>query len=247
MDLEELFGEVEKYGFNPIDYQYFNQLLNHRTIILNDDVSDSLLEKVILPLRDFEQDDINEPVTLVLQSSGGSVVDGLVLINIIDHYTKPLNIIVYGYAYSMCFAILCAGSKNPNVSKKCHRFTTALWHSGMTILQGETTTVKDIQEFNDRVDEDLKEYIIDNTLIPRNLYEKKERYQFYLDATELLKYGIVDEILYEAKMPEKCQRCLLRSSCENKMDYAFELGAKMECDEFEPDIESQRNISNNQS
>ena len=132
---------------DPVNYQYFNQLLNHRTIIMNTEVDDNLLESVIIPLINFEKDNSDEPITLILQSVGGSVIDGMVLMNIIDGYKKPLNIIVYGYAYSMGFAILCSGSKNPNVVRKCYPFTTALWHPGQVALSGSANDVNDIQEF----------------------------------------------------------------------------------------------------
>ena len=33
---------------DPVNYQYFNQLLNHRTIIMNTEVDDNLLESVII-------------------------------------------------------------------------------------------------------------------------------------------------------------------------------------------------------
>ena len=204
--------------------------------MLNEEICEDILEAVILPLKDFENDDNLEPVTLILQSVGGSVSDGLALINIIDNYSKPLNIVVYGYAYSMCFAILCAGANNPNVTKKCYNFSTGLWHSGVTILQGETNMINDIQDFNRKIDNILKEYIIEHTLIPRELYEQKERYQFYFTATELLRYGIVDEIIGEAIVPKKCTQCLLKNDCENRIDYAFEKASDINCDEFEPDI-----------
>ena len=71
-------------ALDPITYQYFNQLLNYRTIIMNTGVDDNLLESVIIPLKNFEKDDNNEPITLILQSVGGSVIDGMVLMNIID-------------------------------------------------------------------------------------------------------------------------------------------------------------------
>ena len=221
---------------SPVDYQYYHQLLENRTIVFNKEVDESIVESVCLPLKDFEDDDSQEPVTLILQSVGGSMSDGLALINIIDNYTKPLNIIVYGYAYSMSFAILCAGSKNPNVTRKCYAFSTALWHSGSTMLSGDTNVVNDIQDFNRKMDDTLKEYIIENTLIPRELYEKKERYQFYFNAVELLRYGIIDEIIGEAKIPAICKQCLIKNNCENRIDYAFERVSQLECEEFEPDV-----------
>ena len=41
-------------ALDPITYQYFNQLLNYRTVIMNAGVDDNLLESVIIPLRNFE-------------------------------------------------------------------------------------------------------------------------------------------------------------------------------------------------
>jgi len=35
-----------------------------------------MVERVFIPLRDFEQDDSMEPVTLILNSAGGSVSNG---------------------------------------------------------------------------------------------------------------------------------------------------------------------------
>lgn len=227
---------IFKTDMEVTDYQYYHQLLHKRTVIFNTEVDENILERVYLPLKDFEEDDIKEPVTLVINSMGGAMSDGLALINLIDNYTKPLQIIVYGYAYSMAFAILCAGNKNLNVTKKCYAFSTGLWHSGTVMLSGEANVISDIQDFNKKMDDQLKEYIIENTLIPRELYEKKERYQFYFDANDLLKYGIINEIIGEAKELKQCKTCLLKSTCENRLDYAFENTPTFECDEYEPDV-----------
>ena len=50
IDLSEL---VASGGMNAIQYQYFNQLMNHRSIVLNDEIDGCLIETVILPLKDF--------------------------------------------------------------------------------------------------------------------------------------------------------------------------------------------------
>lgn len=232
----EFLALPEKYnGVDIINYQYFHNLLNKRTVIFNGEVSEDIVETVILPLKDFEEDTSMEPVTLIIQSPGGSVADGMVLMNIIDNYTKPLKILVYGYAYSMGFAILCSGSKNKNVIKSCHRFTTALWHSGMVFLSGDASAVGDIQDFNKQIDAKLKEYILENTFIPQELYEKKERHQFYFTAEELLRYGIIDEIIGEAKINSLCKECLLKRECENRLDCAFENNENFSCEDFELD------------
>lgn len=73
MGLDELFSMTQMYGFDPVTYQYFNQLLNHRTIIFNSEIQSDIIEQVYIPLKEFEEDDSNEPITLILNSPGGSV------------------------------------------------------------------------------------------------------------------------------------------------------------------------------
>lgn len=112
-----------------------------------------------------------DPVTIIFATVGGSVSDGFILCNIIDTYTKPLNIIVLGYAASMGTIMLAAGSHNPNVTRKCYPFTYALLHAGSTAFSGESLTVQDTLEFNKRVDEKVKKFIVTHTNVSEEEYE----------------------------------------------------------------------------
>ena len=194
-DLEFLGFANDVSTLDPIMYQYFNQLLKQRTIILNSEIDESILETVVLPLKDFERQESDKPVTLILNTLGGSVADGLMLCNIIDNYKKPLEIIVPSYSCSMGTVILCAGNNNPNVTKKCYPFSFALFHSGQTIVGGETTTVDDIVDFNRDVNARIRDYVIKNTNISPELYDSHYRKQWYLTAQEMLEYHLVDEII----------------------------------------------------
>ena len=195
MDLEELFNAMQTYGFDPAMYQYFNQLINHRTIIFNCDVQEDIIEKVYLPLRDFEQDDSMEPVTIIMNSSGGSVSDGFFLAHYISQYSKPLNIIVPGYACSMAAVILAGGGKNENVIRSCFPCSYALIHDGYVALAAqETKTANDIMAFNDNVDKQIREFFITNTNITEEQYESKSRHQWFLNSQEMLDLGLIDRI-----------------------------------------------------
>ena len=195
MDIDFLNEIIEQTQISISDYQYFNQILKHRTIVFNSDIDEKIVEAVYLPLRDFEKDTSTEPVTLILNSSGGSVSDGLILCNIIDNYKKPLEIIVPAYACSMATIILSAGKNNPNVTKKCYPFSFALLHCGQTVLSGETRSVEDTLQFTQSIDKNVREYIIKNTNITPELYDKHDRGQWYLTSKDLLEYGFIDEII----------------------------------------------------
>ena len=198
MDLEELFNTMQVYGFDPTMYQYFNQLLNHRTIIFNCDVSEEIVEKVYLPLREFEKDDSNEPVTIIMNSSGGSVTDGFFLAHYIAQYSKPLNIIVPGYACSMAAVILAGGGKNENVIRSCFPCSYALIHDGYIALAAqEAKTANDIMAFNDSIDKQVKQFFINNTDITEEEYDSHARRQWFLNAEEMLKVNLIDKIYGE--------------------------------------------------
>lgn len=195
MTLEELLNLVEPVGLDPANYQYFNQLINHRTVLFNCEVREDIIERVYIPLREFEQDDSMEPVTLILNSEGGSISDGFFLAYYIAQYSKPLNIIVPGYACSMATVILAGGGKNENVIRSCFPCSYALIHDGYVALAAsETKTANDIMAFNDKVDKQIKDFFIQNTNITEEQYNSHIRHQWFLDANEMLESGLIDRI-----------------------------------------------------
>lgn len=195
MVLEDLTALLDTSSIDPATYQYFNKLENERTIIFNQEVDDRIVERVAIPLMDFEKDSSQDPVTLIFATVGGSISDGFVLCNIIDQYKKPLNIIVLGYAASMGTIMLAAGAKNPNVTRKCYPFSYALLHAGSTAFSGETLSVEDTMEFNKKIDQKVRKFIISHTNVSEEEYTQHERKQWFFDAEDMLKYGFVDEII----------------------------------------------------
>lgn len=192
-DLSELLGSLT---LGIEEYQYLDQLLNHRTIIFNEEVDTNIIEKVFIPLKDFEEDTDTAPVTLILNSPGGSVSDGFFLAHYISQYKKRLNILVCGYAASMAAVILAAGGKNDNVTRMCYPSTYGLIHDGfITLSTTESKSAGDIMAFNDRVDKDIRDFIIKNTNITDELYDEHARKQWFLSANEMKQYNLVDKII----------------------------------------------------
>ena len=195
MDLEELFGAVEKYGFDISTYQYFHNLFDKRTIILNDYVCDETVERVFLPLREFELDDSDEPITLIINSAGGSVTNGFYIAQYLSQYKKPLNIIVPGMAASMAGILLAGGGKNPNVTRYGFPASYILLHDGYVALEStESRTADDIMDFNKGVDNEIQEFIVANTNISREEYNSHARKQWFIKSAEAVKLGLLDHI-----------------------------------------------------
>lgn len=44
-------------SLDACDYQYFHQLFHNRTILFNQEIDETIIESVYLPLKDFEKDE----------------------------------------------------------------------------------------------------------------------------------------------------------------------------------------------
>lgn len=61
-------------------YQYYKQLQN-RKIIINEQISDSIIETAVIPLLDLDNDKSGDPIEIILSTYGGSVYSGFSLID----------------------------------------------------------------------------------------------------------------------------------------------------------------------
>ena len=98
-------------------------------------------------------------------------------------------------AASMGTLIAMAGKNNPNVKTVCHPFSVGLIHSGSQYMEGTAHAVKDTFNFSQHYEEKIKNYILTHTKIDENLYDKIERKEYWMDADEMLRLGVVDEII----------------------------------------------------
>lgn len=190
INLEKIISETT----DPATYQYFKGL-KERRIIFNADVDEYIVENAMIPLMEMDNDGTGEPITIVLNTYGGSLWDGMPFCDIIDNLKTPTTILVTGHAYSMGGYFLMAGYNNPNVTKKCFKHSTALIHDGSIELEGSNSKVKDTLKFTEQYEEQLKEYVLSHSKISARTYNQKKRNEWFMDSAEMLKYGLVDEVI----------------------------------------------------
>jgi ATP-dependent protease ClpP protease subunit len=179
---------------SPVMYQYYKGLRNRR-IIINEQITQNIVETVMMPLLEMDNDGTGLPIEIILCTVGGSIFDGMPLCDIIDGLKTKTTIITPTYAYSMGGLILMSGYNNPNVTKKCYKHSTALLHAGSTYLAGNSTSVRDTFNFHQDYDKKIKEYTLSHSKITEAEYEKMERFEWYMTSDTMLEKGLVDEIL----------------------------------------------------
>lgn len=179
---------------DPILYQYYKNLLN-RKIVINEQIGDGLLETATLPFIEMDNDGSNKPIEIIISTIGGEIYSGFNFVDQIEKAKSPVTIHIMSMAASMGFLIAMAGKNNPNVKTVCHPFSVGLLHSGSQYMEGSAHAVKDTFDFSQHYEEKIKDYILSHTKIDENLYDKIERKEYWMDADEMLRLGIVDEII----------------------------------------------------
>lgn len=175
-------------------YQYYTQL-KKRKIIINEPISESMCETAVLPLIDMDNDGSGKPIEIYLSTVGGDIYSGFNLVDILETVKTPVTIHILSMAASMGLLIAMAGHNNPNVKTVCHPFSVGLLHSGSQYMEGTAHAVKDTFDFSQHYEEKIKDYILSHSNIDEKLYEKIERKEYWMDANEMKRLGIVDEIL----------------------------------------------------
>ena len=177
---------------NPVDYQYY-KCLESNTILINQDIQDNLLEYAIIPLMQMDKDESIDEIEIILDTCGGDIYIGFALVSVLERLKTKTIIRIIGMAASM--GGLIAMAKNPNLKAVCDKWSVGLIHSGSQYMEGSAHAVKDTFKFSERYEEKIKQYILSHTKITEEMYKEIERQEFWMDADDMLKYGIVDEII----------------------------------------------------
>ena len=193
LNIDELVATMQETS-NPVLLQYYKGLQN-RTIIINEQISESIMECAVLPLLEMDDDGTGKEIKILLNTVGGSTLNGLLLCDVINKLKTKTTITVLAYAYSMGSLIIMSAFTNPNVTVKCYPFSTGLIHGGSDFLQGTTSQIKDYYNFNTKYEEKIKGFILTHSKISNEEYEKMSRYEWYMTSEDMIKYGLVDEII----------------------------------------------------
>lgn len=179
-----------------IDDLFYLQDLKQRKLFLNADIDQYTVADIVKHIMQINKEDKGveptkrKPILLYVTSNGGEVDSGFELIDVITNSKTPVYTINLGHQYSMGFLIGLAGHK-----RYATRNAKFLHHDGTNVIINSGTKAKDQMEFQDKIEERIKEYVINRTNVTENEYETHMRQEWYLFADEAKEYGMVDYII----------------------------------------------------
>lgn len=178
-------------------HDVFNRLLKERIIILSGEIDTHLCEFVKANLLYLESIDDSD-ITLYINSPGGSVYDGLGLLDIMEYIKPDISTINTGLAASMGAIILCSGTKGKRKSLKRSRIMIHQPLSFGSWMQQASDMEIEAKEIN-HLKKELYEIISENTGQTYDKVQKDGDRDYWMSSTEAKKYGMIDKILTKRK------------------------------------------------
>jgi len=183
---------IEKSPQGERAYDIYSRLLKEGVIFLGGPIDDAVANIVIAQLLFLQSEDPKKEISMYINSPGGSVSAGMAIIDTMQHIKNDVSTVCVGMAASMAAVILSCGAKGKRYALPNSEIMIHQPHGG---YEGQAS---DIEIGARRI---LKNRAVLNKILSKNTgqtlskIEKDVDRDFFMDAEEAKKYGIVDQIL----------------------------------------------------
>jgi len=183
---------VEKSTMGERAYDIYSRLLKERIIFLGGPVEDYSANLIIAQLLYLASEDEKKDISFYINSPGGSVSAGLAILDTMNHVKPKISTVCVGIAASAAAVLLSAGEKGkrfalPNAEVMIHQ----PWGGAQGQAADIEITAKHILKIRER----LNKILAKNTGQTISKIEKDVDRDYFMDADEAKKYGIIDEVL----------------------------------------------------
>lgn len=172
----------------------FSRLLKERIICLNGEVEETSSASIVAQLLFLEAENPSKPISLYINSPGGSVTAGLAIYDTMQYIQSPVSTICLGQAASMGSLLLCGGAKG---KRYCLPHSRIMVHQVSGGYHGQASDIAIHAKEILRIRESLNKIYQRHLTKERSLEEiagVMER-DFFMSAKEAMEWGIVDEVL----------------------------------------------------
>ena len=188
---------VEQTSKGERSYDIFSRLLKDRIIFLSEDVNHVTASLIIAQLLFLESEDPDKEIFLYINSPGGSITDGMGIVDTMNYIKCPVTTICVGLAASFGAVLLANGEKGkrfatPNSEILIHQPLIGGQGGG---ISGQATEIKIHADHMIRTREKLNKLLSEKTGQPIEQIEKDTERDHYMSAQEALEYGLIDGIM----------------------------------------------------
>jgi len=170
----------------------FSRLLRDRIIMLDSDVNSHSVSLLVAQMLFLEAEEPDRDIIFYINSPGGSVVDGLSLINTMNYIKCDVMTVVTGQACSMGSLLASCGAKGKRFMLP---FSRHMIHQVSSGTQGTAIDMKITLEETIRLNKLLTEIYVGTTGNSYDILEKDMSRDFYMTPEQSVEYGLADRII----------------------------------------------------
>ncbi|MES2985916.1 MAG: ATP-dependent Clp protease proteolytic subunit [Patescibacteria group bacterium] len=183
---------IEKTPQGERAYDIYSRLLKDNIIFLNGEVNHDSASIVIAQLLFLASEDSKKDIKLYVNSPGGSVVDGLAIIDTMNHIKNDVSTICVGMAASMGAMILSSGAKGKRFALPN---SEVMIHQPLGGYEGQASDIEIRAKRILEAKETLAKMISKNSGQPMSKVEKDMDRDYFMGADAAKKYGLIDKVI----------------------------------------------------
>ena len=186
---------IEQTSKGERSYDIFSRLLKDRIIFLGEDVNPTSASLVIAQLLFLESEDPDKEISLYINSPGGSITDGMGIIDTMNYIKCPISTICVGLAASFGAVLLANGTKGKRFATPNSEILIHQPLIGGGGISGQATEIKIHADHMIRTREKLNKLLSEKTGQPIERINQDTERDHYMTAEEALEYGLIDGIM----------------------------------------------------
>lgn len=187
---------VEQTSRGERSYDIYSRLMQDRIVLLGGEVNDDSANLIVAQLLFLQAQDAKKPVSMYINSPGGSVTAGLAIYDTMQFISCPVHTYCIGQAASMGAVLLTAGEKG-------HRFALPnariMIHQPWGGAEGKASDIEITCQEILRLKQKLNEILAAHSGQPMEQVVRDTDRDHFMGAEEARAWGLIDQVLVPKK------------------------------------------------
>ena len=187
---------VEQTSRGERSYDIYSRLMQDRIVLLGGEVNDDSANLIVAQLLFLQAQDAKKPVSMYINSPGGSVTAGLAIYDTMQFISCPVHTYCIGQAASMGAVLLTAGEKG-------HRFALPnariMIHQPWGGAEGKASDIEITCQEILRLKETLNGILSAHSGQPMEQVVRDTDRDHFMGAEEARAWGLIDQVLVPKK------------------------------------------------
>eukprot|EP00213_Chloropicon_mariensis_P001676 CAMPEP_0197470900 /NCGR_PEP_ID=MMETSP1309-20131121/1719_1 /TAXON_ID=464262 /ORGANISM="Genus nov. species nov., Strain RCC998" /LENGTH=232 /DNA_ID=CAMNT_0043008169 /DNA_START=34 /DNA_END=732 /DNA_ORIENTATION=+ len=173
-------------------FDLYSRLLKEGIVFVNGPVNDQMSSLIVAQLLFLESEGTKKPISMYINSPGGSVTSGLAIYDTMQYIANPIHTLCVGQACSMASILLSAGTPG---QRRALPNARVMIHQPSGGAQGQATDIAIRAQEILALRERLNQIYVQHTHQHISVIEESVERDHFMSAEQAKEFGIIDEVI----------------------------------------------------